>query len=207
MAPEQQKSIRKDDSAGMSLAGAAYKALYSAIEMGDLLPGTKISINALSDKLGMSRTPVRDAVSRLESDGLISYDSNAGRVIAHLDLQMVNELYTVRLVLEVAAAGMAAKNASEAEILVLKEMLEQERQLINNPISRERHNRQFHQAIYRTAHNRYLLNTLSALQTPMLLLGPSVSNDKQRVQEAYKEHKELVEYIAQHDVSGAELCM
>lgn len=186
-----------------SLGLVAYERLQEAIEAGRLKPGDRISVNALADILKISRTPVREAVSWLETDGLIVHEPYLGRVVARLDLQMINELYAIRQVLEVAAAGMAARNASEAEIAVLQEMLEYERTKLGDPLERERHNRDFHKAIYRSAHNRYLMKTLSSLQSPMLLLGPATAIDPDRLESAYAEHVELVDCIARRDVEGA----
>lgn len=187
-----------------SLGQVAYDQLHEAIETGQLKPGDRISVNGLAETMKISRTPVREAISWLETDGLIIHEPYLGRVVAHLDLQMVNELYAIRQVLEVAAVGMAAHNASEAEIAVMKEMIEYERTILNNPRERERHNRSFHQAIYRSAHNRYLLNSLKALQSPMVLLGPATASDPARLKTACEEHAQLVDYIARHDVAGAQ---
>lgn len=190
-----------------SLGQAAYRQLQEAIETGVLKPGDRVSVNALADRLAISRTPVREAIAWLETDGLIVHQPYLGRVIAELDHQMVNELYALRFVIEPAAVGMAAKNATDAEIDVLREMLEFERSVLNDPIERERHNRRFHNALYRTAHNRYVISTLRALQTPMILLGPATATNPKRLQDAYAEHAELVECIAAHDADGARTAM
>jgi DNA-binding GntR family transcriptional regulator len=195
---------RAHDNKTKSLGQAAYEQLHEAIETGVLKPGDRISVNGLADTLKISRTPVREAISWLETDGLIVHEPYLGRVVAELDHQMVNELYSIRMVLETAAVGMAAKNASDAEIEVLKGMLEFERSVLHDPIERERQNRRFHQAVYRTAHNRYLISTLSALQTPMVLLGPATASDPSRLENAYAEHAELVDCIARRDAAGAQ---
>lgn len=190
-----------------SLGRVAYERLLEAIEKGTLRPGDRISVSALAELLDMSRTPVREAVAWLETDGLVVHEPYAGRVVSKLNLQMMNELYEIRQVLEVAAVGMAARNASEAEIAVLTEMLEYEQSILDKPLERERHNRNFHRAIYRSAHNRYLLKMLASLQPPMLLLGPATEVDAERVESAYREHVELVECIARRDVESAKACI
>jgi DNA-binding FadR family transcriptional regulator len=111
------------------------------------------------------------------------------------------------LVLETAAAGLAARNASDAEIKVLQDMVAFEASVLHQPIERERHNRRFHEVIYRSAHNRYLLSTLSALQTPMILLGPATASNPGRVDEAYAEHQELVKAIAARDADASQHVM
>lgn len=204
--PTARKSIvtAVDDNPTKSLGQVAYETLRDAIENGILKPGDRVSVNALADMMNLSRTPVKEAITWLESDGLIAHEPSRGRVIAELDHQMINELSAIRLVLETTGVGLAARNASEAEIDVLRDMLAIEKSVLNDPIKRERHNRRFHEAIHRCAHNRYLISSLKALQTPMLLLGPATASDPARLQDAYAEHIELVEAIARHDSEKAQ---
>jgi DNA-binding GntR family transcriptional regulator len=185
----------------------AYDKLHEAIETGALKPGDRISVNGLADSLEISRTPVREAIAWLETDGLIVHEPYLGRVVAQLDQQMVIELYAIRMVLETSAAALAAQNASDAEVDVLRDMLSMERELLGDAMRRERHNRRFHEAIYRSAHNRYLLTTLSALQTPMILLGPATASEPARAASAFAEHERLVDAIARRDVEAAREAM
>jgi DNA-binding GntR family transcriptional regulator len=190
-----------------SLGQVAYDQLHEFIETGVLRPGDRISVNGLAERLQLSRTPVREAIAWLETDGLIVHEPYLGRVVASLDRQMVAELYDIRLVLETTAAGMAAQHASEAELEVLQEVLERERLALGDPIRRERINRRFHEAIYTSAHNRYLLTTLKSLQSPMILLGPATASDPGRVESAFAEHQQLVGSIARRDIQGAQDAM
>lgn len=190
-----------------SLGQVAYDLLYQAIETGQLKSGDRISVNGLAETLKISRTPVREAISWLETDGLIVHEPYLGRVVARLDVQMVNELYAMRQLLEVSAAGMAAQNATEAEISVLRDMVEFEATILDQPVERERHNLAFHRAIYRSAHNRYLLSTLSALQTPMVLLGPATAVDPGQLESACEQHRKLVDSIARRDADEAKSLM
>jgi len=186
-----------------SLGDVAYQKLLQAIEMGVLKSGDRISVNGLADILKLSRTPVREAISWLETDGLVVHEPYVGRVVADLNRQMVSELYDIRFVLETSAAGLAALNASSSQIDELQEMLVFEKEVLSDPIRRERQNTRFHEAIYRSAHNRYLISTLKALQTPMILLGPATAKDSGRVQTAYLEHVELINRIENRDENGA----
>lgn len=190
-----------------SLGQVAYDKLHEFIETGVLRPGDRISVNGLADRLNLSRTPVREAIAWLETDGLIVHEPYRGRVVASLDRQMVTELYAIRLVLETTAAAMAAQNASEAEVEVLKDLLALEKAALDDPIRRERLNRRFHEAIYSSAHNRYLLTTLKSLQSPMILLGPATASDPARLESAFAEHEQLVDSIARHDPQGAQEAM
>jgi DNA-binding GntR family transcriptional regulator len=94
----------------------AYELLRSAIATGKLKPGDRVLESELAALLKMSRTPVREAIALLETDGLISLDNALGKMVTKLDYQGVMELYAVREVLEATAAALAARNASEIEI-------------------------------------------------------------------------------------------
>jgi DNA-binding GntR family transcriptional regulator len=196
-----------NDSAGKSMGELAYDQLHQAIETGQLKPGDRISVNGLADQLKISRTPVREAIAWLETDGLIVHEPHRGRVVGQLDRQMVSELYAIRLLLETSAAGLAASNATASEIEELQDMLALEKTVLDDPVRRERLNRRFHEAIYRSAHNRYLLASLKALQAPMILLDPATAGDPGRLEGAHAEHARLVEAITARDAPSAERAM
>jgi len=182
----------------------AYDLLRSAIATGKLKPGARVLESELAALLKMSRTPVREAIALLETDGLISLDSALGKVVTKLDYQSVMELYAVREVLEATAAALAARNASEIEIATLRNMLELEEQLLGDPGKLADHNRRFHEAIYYCSHNRYLLKMLQYIQTAMLLLQPAGRTGADRRDTALSEHRAIVSAIALRDPGAAE---
>jgi DNA-binding GntR family transcriptional regulator len=182
----------------------AYELLRSAIATGKIKPGARILEGDLAALLKMSRTPVREAIALLETDGLISFDGSLGKVVTKLDYQSVMELYAVREVLEATAAALAARNASEIEVATLRNMLELEEQLIGDPGKLADHNRRFHEAIYYCSHNRYILKMLQYIQTAMLLLQPAVRTGAERRDTALEEHRAIVTAIESHDPIAAE---
>lgn len=182
----------------------AYNLLRDAIATGKLKPGTRIMESDLASLLNMSRTPVREAIAALEADGLISLDGPRGRIVTKLDYQAVMELYAVREVLESTAAGLAARNASDMEILALRDMLELEAQILDDPGKLSDHNRRFHEAIYYCSHNRYIFKMLEYIQTGMLLLQPAGRTGKERRETALLEHRGIVDAIEARDSAAAE---
>ncbi len=98
----------------------AYDMLLKEIENGDLPPGTRLREAELAERIGISRTPVREALKRLESQGLVAHEPHHGTVVATLDYGEVAELYQIREVLEGTAARLGAQSATEAEIGVLQ---------------------------------------------------------------------------------------
>ena len=182
----------------------AYQLLRDAIATSRLKPGDRVLESDLATMFDMSRTPIREAIAALEADGLVSIDGARGRVVTKLDYQSVMELYAVREVLESTAAGLAARNASEMEIVALRDMLEREEEILTDAGKLADHNRRFHEAIYYCSHNRYILKMLEYIQTGMLLLQPTGKTGKERRETALVEHRAIVEAIARRDAMGAE---
>lgn len=189
----------------LPLSEQAYRSILEAIQNGTLRPGTRMREVELAKSLGISRTPVREALGRLMSEGLAVNDPVRGMIIAELDYANVNELYAMREVLEGTAARFAAQHASEAEITILLELIERERQLDGaSAADMVNHNRVFHDTLYRAAHNRYLVKTLSTLRETMALLGRTTLANQGRSAQAVEEHLAIVTAIRDRAPEAAE---
>lgn len=154
--------------------------------------------------LQMSRTPVRDAMRRLENDGLLVHEPHLGIVIATLDHRAVGELYAMREVLEGTAARLAARHASEMDLMQLEELVEIEKGLQGQYEQLSAHNKRFHRTIHLAAHNRFLLKSLTAVRDSMGLLGTSQMRMPERAAEALREHTEIARAIQKRDLDSAE---
>lgn len=189
----------------LPLSGQAYRSILEAIQNGSLRPGARMREAELAKSLGISRTPVREALGRLIGEGLVANDPVRGMIIAELDYANVNELYAMREVLEGTAARFAAQHASEAEIAILLELVERERSLAQaGPADMVAHNRVFHDTLYRAAHNRYLVKTLSTLRETMALLGRTTLTNQGRAAQAVEEHLAIVAAIRDRAPEAAE---
>lgn len=188
----------------VSLGAFAYASLREAIRTGRLRPGSRVREKVIADWLEISRTPVREALRRLEADGLLAFEPHRGMVIAELDEPATLELYRMREVLEGAAAAFAARTASEAEIARLHGFLDTEATLLDDAPALAELNREFHETIYRAAHNRYLLKLLSALRDSMTLLGPTTLAQPGRSAIAHGEHRAVVDAIGRGDADSAD---
>jgi DNA-binding GntR family transcriptional regulator len=188
----------------LSLSQDAYLRLKEAIRKGTLAPGTRVREVEIAHRFGISRTPARDAIRRLESEGLISFVPRHGAVVSQLDHQATMELYDLREILEGAAAAFAARHASAAEIEELEELIAAEPELEKKPDQLADLNQLFHASLYRAAHNRFLERTLIGLRDSMALLGGTSLKVKDRFQTAHDEHVAIVSAIAARDVEKAE---
>ncbi len=181
-----------------------YQKLRAAIETGELKPGERIMEVEVAEWLDVSRTPVRDALRRLESEGMLAVEPRVGLVIASISRQAMLELYVMREVLEGTAARLCARHASDAEIMELEELVKREQRLKENYEALARHNQLFHQAVHRGAHNRFLEKSLSAVNDSMYLLGPSQMLLPDRAEGARAEHAEVFRHIQRRDPDAAE---
>lgn len=193
-----------DPNAPTSLGNSVYNELRRRLVQGELKPGQRLREIELSAMLGVSRTPVREAIKRLESEGFAAYVSRRGAVVSELTPEQAAELYAVREILEGSAANFAARFATGSEIEILEELLSNQRKAGDDPEVLSRINRQFHQMIYRMAHNRYLLGLLSTAQDYMLLLRETTYFDPGRPETALSEHSEIVSAIKARDSERAE---
>ncbi len=181
-----------------------YRELRDALASGALKPGQRVMETEVAEWLEVSRTPVRDALRRLESEGMLTVEPRMGLVVASISRQAMLELYVMREVLEGTAARLCAQHASDTEIMELQALVEREARLQGNHSELARHNRLFHDAIHRGAHNRYLEKSLAAVNDTMHLLGPSQLLVQERASESQREHAELFEHIRDHDPDAAE---
>lgn len=185
-------------------AQLAYERLVKAIQTGQLTSGSRVREADVAEWLQISRTPVREAMRRLEAEGMLSHMPHVGVVVTEIDSEMVTELYAMREVLEGSAAGLAAQHASEAEIHMLQQIVKAEKALPHDPELLMRHNREFHDIIYRSAHNRYLLKSLNALHDALVLLGKTTLSSKTRADISHAEHMAIVDAIIARDQPLAE---
>jgi DNA-binding GntR family transcriptional regulator len=198
--------MKKTDASQDSSRGEwAYGLLKKEIASGIMGPGSRVRENEIAERLGISRTPVREALRRLEAEGLIVHLPHQGAVIAELDHQAVIELYDMRETLEGTAARYAARHASEAEIQDLAELVESEQDNVGDYNALAQLNKAFHASLYRAGHNRYLLKALLSLSDAMILLGGTTLAIPDRFAVAHAEHLEIVKAIAGRDPDRAEI--
>jgi len=190
---------------GANLSGGerAYNILIRAIERGELPGGTRLREADLAARVGLSRTPVREALARLQEQGLVISDGSRGIVVAELDHRAISELFMMREVLEGTAARLAAQHASEVEIAILRKIVERNAQL-KDPHDLAENHRLFHGTLYRCSHNRYLLKMLRSIHEAMLLLGQSALASHASADAWTREHVQLVEALEKRDPERAE---
>ena len=181
----------------------AYTLILAAIDDGTYRPGDRLVESELAERFGVSRTPIREALQRLETQSLLTRDGRS-LIVASLDHNQLAELYVVRAQLEGLAARLAAKHASVEEVRVLRDMVADDRKLVNDPKSLSRANKRFHKQIHLASHNRFLIQQLDLVHRSMALLATTSLEAEGRGQAALDEHDLMVEAIARGDGDGAD---
>lgn len=195
---------KKDRSSDKSSGANAYELLLAAIQNGKLPPGSRLREIDLADQFGISRTPVREALKRLETQGLVSHERHHGAVVAQLDYSGIAELYFLREVLEGAAARLAATHATQTEIEVMKDMVAYDRGFLEQPTELAERNRLFHHQVHLSSRNRYLLSALENMRTSLVLLAGTTLAAATRGLHSVEEHEVMVDAIERHDPDAAE---
>ena len=190
----------------MSQQKDAYSLILRAIDKRVFRPGDVLVENELADRFGVSRTPIREALQRLESQDIIARQGRS-MVVASLDYAQLSELYTVRTELEGLAASLAAKHAEKAEIDLLFEYIESDRKYIDQPEKLAETNKRFHRQIHLAGHNRYLLQHLQSLSRHMALMAETSLAAVGRPETALDEHEAIANAIAARDEEGAAMAL
>jgi DNA-binding GntR family transcriptional regulator len=185
----------------------AYTLILEAVEAGTWRPGDRLVESELAERLGVSRTPVREALQRLETQGMLARDGRS-LIVASLDHNQLAELYTVRGTLEGLAARLAAKHATDEEVRVLQGMAADDRRLVGgDPRALSRANRRFHKQIHLSSHNRYLIQQLDLVHRTMALMATTSFAAEGRDAEGLAEHDRIVAAIAARDGDAAEAAL
>jgi len=147
-----------------SRAGAAYRQLKAEIIRCTLMPGTLLAAQSLADRLGMSRTPVHEALKALSQEGLVRTVPRVGYIVTPASSGDIDDIFELRLDLEVLAAGLAAQRVSDEDVAGLREHREQGRRLERSGdpsdpdhlMAMMESNREFHVTIAALSGNRRL---------------------------------------------------
>ena len=184
----------------------AYGLILDAIDIGVYKPGDRLVESELADRFGVSRTPIREALQRLETQSLLSRDGRS-LIVASLDHSQMAELYVVRSELEGLAARLAARHATIEEKRVLQDMVNDDHKIVDDPSALSRANRRFHKQIHLASHNRFLVQQLDLVHRSMALMATTSLAADGRGEVALAEHQEIVDAIMHGYEDKADDCL
>lgn len=186
---------------------SVYELICEDIRNGNLRPGGRLRESELAARFNVSRTPVREAIRRLEVEGLVDHQPRTGAVVRKLDYPELMELYEMRTVLEGTAARLAARAASPVELEELQQLNDEMRDAVIGSDLLIRLNRQFHRRLLEAARNRFLLRAMVSIDNTLLILGASNMEQPDRAREAISEHTAVLDGLIARDSDVAEAAM
>ncbi len=196
-------------SSGATLTDQVVAALREAILAGEMVPGTLYSVYQLADQLGVSRTPVREAVVRLAEAGMVAFERNRGIRVLRTSARDVQEVFQLRLLLEVPAAGRAATRADEAVVRAAERELAAMREAAVAHDERRfmAHDVAFHEVVLAAAGNRKLVELVRRNREITMTLGASTVDRSRTLADIAAEHDPILTALRDRDPAAARAAM
>ena len=184
-----------------SLGGKVFEAIEQAILGGTYAAGDSLTELGLSAELGVSRTPVREALRQLELEGLVQSVPNKGTVVVGISQKDIEDIYTIRMSIEGLACEWAAQKINGKELEKLKEIIElQEFYAQKNDVLQVwQLDRKFHETIYDASRSRPLKHTLTNFHNYIQEARDLSFKSGGRTALSVKEHRDIYEAVTQHD--------
>lgn len=196
-------SLRMDDY--LPLRDVVFNTLREAILTGELEPGERLMEIKLAEKLGVSRTPIREAIRMLQIEGLVNITPRKGTVVAEISKDDLKNVLEVRKVLEKLAVELACMKITEEEILGLKENLKEFSTAIKkkNPSEIAKIDVAFHDIIYKSTRNTRLIQIMFNIREQMYRYRLEYIKDQDTRETVVRDHEKLIEAIVNKDVENA----
>jgi len=188
-----------------SLTSIIFDKIREDILIGKYASGEKIVEAKLAEELGVSRTPVREALKQLELDGLVDNIPNRGVIVKGISKQDIQDIYTIRIAIEGIAVKWAIERMTDDDLNKLKEIYElMEFFTYKKDIEKFAElNTQFHEAIYNATKSRYLEHVLTDFQYFIKTTRYKSLKTTGRLNSALQEHKEILDALIKKDVDEA----
>ncbi|MFC4223940.1 GntR family transcriptional regulator [Lysinibacter cavernae] len=188
-----------------SLTAQVMNGVRAAIEERRMTPGNLYSVYQVAEELGISRSPVRDALLRLEEAGLIRFERNRGFRVLQTTPHDVAEIFAIRMALEIPAAHraallMSAEQEAELQQAVVLALAAAE---AGDEALFFHHDQQIHDIILVAAHNERARQQISRLRVSTRLLGVSTAGDARTLSDIVEEHQPIIDGVLGHDPERA----
>ena len=199
------KDISLNTNEYLPLREVVFNTLREAILTGELEPGEHLMEVKLANKLGVSRTPIREAIRKLELEGLVVMTPRRSAEVAKITKEDLVDVLEVRRVLEALSIELCCKNRTKEEIVLLKENLGKFKKSVESGDLTEiaKTDLQFHEIIYNATGNRRLNQILYNLREQMYRYRLEYIKDRQTRNTLIQEHQEIIDSIEKKDIERA----
>lgn len=190
----------------ISASEMVYGALKEAILSERLAQGQQLNEREIAKQLETSVTPVKDALRKLEKEGLVTILPRKGTFVAEGIMNSIEEIYMVRSALEGVAAQLAAQKITDEEIADLTlHMQKMEGATKSGDVQLcATLNREFHSIIREISHNSYIIHQLKVIRTFESAIQTQLLSEKDELVRAFEDHKQIYEAIIRRDEQAAE---
>jgi len=187
-----------------SLTSLIFEKIREDILNGRYVSGDKLVEIKLADELGVSRTPVREALKQLELDGLVDNIPNRGVVVKGISKEDIDDILTIRLCIEGLVGQWAAERILDIEIKQLEEIFDlMEFYSLKGDLDKMFElNTKFHETLYQSTKSRYLEGVLNDFQLFIKTARNNSLRSEGRMKIALEEHRVIVDALKNHDVDG-----
>lgn len=186
-----------------SMADAATAALRELIVSGELPEGAPLRQDELAGKLGVSRTPLREAITRLDGEGLVRSDRHRGAVVRKPTAAELAEVYDIRELLECHAGRLAVRNATPEDIAHLRKVLAQFEEAASIEEWAQLNTR-FHTDMYAIAHGELLSDLIAKLRNRSEFYIRVLVSTPGRSHQAEEDHRQILEALVSRDAHALE---
>ncbi|WP_227763956.1 GntR family transcriptional regulator [Zhaonella formicivorans] len=182
-----------------------FETMREAIISGQLKPGERLMEVQLAEEMGVSRTPVREAIRKLELEGFVVMVPRKGAYVADISTKDIADVFEIRAALEALAAGLAAERITDEELEELQRIL------VKVSKSAESHDlenliqvdTEFHDVLYKASRNERLVQIISNLREQIQRFRSTTLAAPGRMKDALEEHKKIVDAISERNVALA----
>ncbi len=183
----------------------AYEMIKQGILSGRISSKQPISVGSLSSELGVSRTPVREALQKLQTEGFVQIFPNQGVIVRELTSTEATQMYELRIALEGYLLRRGISLFSEGDIAFLRELLERQREAMenNDPFAFMHFDNEQHLFIHKVYHNPFIFDVLNRMADRIFYGGVQALKMPGRMQATLEEHVRLVEAIEAGDADRA----
>src|SRR4029077_3149860 len=197
---------RSDGAAHLPASERIYTQLKESILGGTLESGSRLVELSLASDLGVSRTPIREALKRLSVEGLVMLDPIRGMIVRQIDPHEVEDFYITREVLDGLAARLAAQRVSGDQLIRLRATLNamESAHQRGDRAGMVQANMRFHDAVFRAGANQWLASLGRSMIDFVRLLSAAAYTDPVRDQEVVEEHRHIQEALEARDPDAAE---
>ncbi|MBE3586904.1 MAG: GntR family transcriptional regulator [Thermoanaerobacter sp.] len=183
-----------------------FESLREAIIQGRLKPGERLMEIQLAEEMGVSRTPVREAIRKLELEGFVVMVPRKGAYVAGISVKDIVDVFEVRAALEALAAGLAAERITDEELEELERALVKTYEVgENNLDALVETDTAFHELIYKASRNERLVQIITNLADQIQRFRATSLAQPGRTRHALEEHKQIVEAISERNVELAQI--